>query len=202
MIRRVFLKGKEKSGKTMLLIRLMSDWRVLSSGWVFLKLLDVPGDVVPYMAEPCEAAFDPLPMAMFFDCREDYEKAVPRTGEKYLKALSNASEAGRGYFDELLGSELSDPLIAQKEEEFLKSGIPCAGVLACRDHTGDKAVYDRLFQTLSEDRETLIIDPDSADEREITEALRAFVEDSEDRLHHEKFDPLMKLRAQRRKSIT
>lgn len=56
---RVFLRGGEQSGMTALLIRALSDLRVISGGWAMVEL---EGGAMG-LVEPCEAAAEKLPLS-------------------------------------------------------------------------------------------------------------------------------------------
>lgn len=186
MVFRVFLKGKEQSGATALLIRALSDLRVISGGWALVELEGGKMGLV----EPCEAAAASLPLPA-----TDTDVA-----SRFERVMAEIRERDMGWLDPVLGPELADPVIAGKLEELLSEELPVMGTLCPRELAGDKSAYDRILSMLESDEGTLILDLDELSEAEATARLRDWAETVLDWAHHKKFDPLMKLRARRRRT--
>lgn len=194
MKNRLFLKGEKQSGKTSLLIRALSDMRPISGGYIVIDLEDGERHI-PALVEPREAAADHLPLKMFADAVYDKAKFL----STYPAMLDEIAEKSLGCLDPVLGDELSDAALTAKLEELLTGGTPLMGVIAARDETGDAAEYDRLLTTLENDENTLIIDTGKMSAEEAVAAMRQWAEAVLDKARHDKFDPLMKLRARRRR---
>ncbi len=191
---KLFIKGGKQSGKTSLLIRALSDMRPIAGGYAVVDLVD--GEThLPGLLEPREAAADHLPLDMFKDAvydRASFLAAYPSfIGEINAKAL--------GYLDPVLGDELSDPALTEMLEALLTSPTPLMGVIAPRADAGSSAEYDRILSGLERDENTLIIDTDVLSEEEAIPLMRQWASAVLDKAHHDKFDPLMKLRAKRRR---
>lgn len=197
MVFRVFLTGKPGTGKTGLLIRALSDLRFTAGGYVFLPLKKEDGSLCTGLVSPQVAAAPVLPFAAF----EGSVYEPERLGEIVCAALDEAVERDMGYFDGLLGAELADTAAAEKLAAFLTQEIPAMGVLCDRETTGDAVLYDKLLQLLTEDEQTLLINVDELEEKAVIAQLRSWAEAITDWANHKKFDPLMKLRARRRKGM-
>ena len=137
MVYRVFLTGGDAGRRTSLLIRALSDLRVISGGWVKLTLSG-GAERVPGLVEPREAAAAELPLAASVAAREE-----------------------------------------------------------CPNH----GLHDRILSRLGADEGTLLLDADALDYGALIARLREWDVNILDWAHHRKFDPQMKLRARRRKSI-
>lgn len=183
---RVLLRGKEQGGMTALLIRALSDLRVISGGWA---LVELEGGAMG-LVEPCEAAAASLPLPA-----TDTDVAA-----RLDRALAEIKEKGMGWLDPVLGPELADPEAAARLEELFRQELPVMGTLCPRELAGDKAAWDRIVQALEADEQTLILDVSAMTEAEATARLRDWAETVLDWAHHKKFDPLMKLRAKRRRT--
>lgn len=190
---RVFLKGKEQSGATALLIRALSDLRVISGGWALVELERADGSRVKGLVEPCEAASALLPFDVAGAADTD-------TAARFERALAEIREKDMGWLDPVLGPELADPDCAGKLTELLGEDLPIMGTIAPRELAGDAEAYDRMLAALEGDEATLILDLDELSEAEATARMRAWAEAVLDWAHHKKFDPLMKLRARRRRT--
>lgn len=190
----LFIKGSKQSGKTSLLIRALSDMRPIAGGYVVVDLED--GEThLPGLLNPREAAADHLPLKMFSDAV--YDKASFLTA--YPSFVEEINSKSFGYLDPILGDELSEPTLTEMLEELLTGRIPLMGIIGSRVDTGDMAEYDRILSQLEHDDNTLIIDVDAVSEFEAISMMRQWVEAVLDNAHHAKFDPLMKLRAKRRR---
>lgn len=194
MERRLFLKGGKQSGKTSLFIRALSDMRPLSGGYVVIDLEDGEKHI-PALLEPREAAADHMPAGMFADTV--YDKAKFLAG--YPAMTEEIVSRSMGCLDPILGDELSDAGLTAKLEELLESGAALMGVIGAREDAGNEAEYDRLLAMLERDEDTIILDTDTLPQDEAVAAMRRWAEAVLDKAHHDKFDPLMKLRARRRR---
>lgn len=192
---RVFLKGGSAAGRTGLLIRALSDLRVISGGWVRLALTDGVRRAEG-LVEPREAAAAELPLAAFEDSRYDAGAFRARLGT----ALDEAVERDMGWFDPLLSDELADADLTAAVEDILGRDMPVAGTIAAEEGCCNRAQYRRLLEALEADEKTLVLDMDSVEEQDAVAQLRAWAENVLDWAHHKKFDPQMKLRARRRRS--
>ena len=183
---RVFLRGGEQSGMTALLIRALSDLRVISGGWTMVEL---EGGAMG-LVEPCEAAAEKLPL--------------PPTGtdivDRFDRAIAEIREKDMGWLDPVLGPELADADIAARLEALFAEQLPVMGALCPREQSGDPAAWDRIVAKLEQDGETLLLDVSDMPEAEAVARLRDWAETVLDWAHHKKFDPLMKLRRKRRRT--
>ncbi len=194
MVYRLFLTGKEQSGKTALLIRALSDLRVISSGYALVRLKSEGGDRIGLMS-PQEAAADELPLDAFPESVYSVETFL----KNYPGILDRIPENGFVWMDPVLGAELSSPELAAREEALLTGETPVMGVISSPRFAGDAQTYERLISLLSEDEGTLLIRTDEIEEDEAISAMREWAEAVLDAAHHKKFDPLMKLGAKRRR---
>ncbi len=183
---RVFLRGGEQSGMTALLIRALSDLRVISGGWAMVEL---EGGVMG-LVEPCEAAAEKLPL----------EPTDMDIVGRFERVVDEIKEKGMGWLDPVLGPELADKAAAEKLEALLAEQLPIMGTLCPREKAGDIEAYDRIAGKLENDPETLILDVEGMPETEAVAKLRDWAETVLDWAHHKKFDPLMKLRQRRRRT--
>lgn len=191
---KLFIKGSKQSGKTSLLIRALSDMRPIAGGYAVIDLIDGQTHL-PGLIEAREAAADHLPLKMFGD--SVYDKSAFLA--EYPSYVEEINAKALGYLDPVLGDELSDPKLTELLEALLESPTPLMGVIAPRADTGSESEYDRILSRLERDESTLIIDTDALSESEVIPVMRQWAVSVLDKAHHEKFDPLMKLRAKRRR---
>lgn len=196
MVFRVFLTGGDAGRRTSLLIRALSDLRVISGGWVKLTLSG-GAERVPGLVEPREAAAAELPLAAFEDSRYSPEALLSRAAA----ALDEGAAREMCWLDPLLGDELADGAIAARIEELLGLELPVIGSVAAREKCPNPELYDRILSRLGADEGTLLLDTDALDDGALAARLREWDVNILDWAHHKKFDPQMKLRARRRKSI-
>ncbi len=191
---KLFIKGGKRSGKTSLLIRALSDMRPIAGGYAVVDLVD--GEThLPGLLVPREAAADHLPLKIFGD--SVYSKSAFLAA--YPSFIEEINSKALGYLDPVLGDELSESALTKMLETLLDSPTPVMGAIAPRDDTGSPAEYDRILSELEHDESVLIIDTDALSEEETIPMMRQWAEDALDKAHHDKFDPLMKLRAKRRR---
>ena len=192
---RVFLAGSDDDRSRELLIRALSDMRVISGGYVLLPLEKADGSCVRGLLAPGEAAASVLP----FDCFPDSEYAADAFISSYPECINEVREKGLGFFSPMLGDELGSSDALKNLKALLAEDIPLMGTIADRKHAPDITLYDELLKHISDDDNNLIINIDAMSDDEIISTLRRWAEDVLDWMHHRKFDPLMKLRARRRK---
>ena len=160
MVFRVFLTGGDAGRRTSLLIRALSDLRVISGGWVKLTLSG-GAERVPGLVEPREAAAAELPLAAFEDSRYSPEALLSRAAA----ALDEGAAREMCWLDPLLGDELADGAIAARIEELLGLELPVIGSVAAREECPNPGLYDRILSRLGADEGTLLLDADAAGRR-------------------------------------
>ena len=190
---RAFLKGKEQSGATALLIRALSDLRVISGGWALVELERADGSRVKGLVEPCQAATAVLPFDVAGAADTD-------SAARFGRVLAEIREKDMGWLDPVLGPELADADCAGQLGQLLGEDLPLVGTIAPRELAGDAEAYERMLAALEADEGTLILDLDELSEAEAAARLREWAETVLDWAHHKKFDPLMKLRGKRRRT--
>lgn len=190
---RIFLRGTEQSGATALLIRALSDLRVISGGWALVELELEDGSREDCLVEPSEAVSALLP---YDESRQVDTDITARFG----RVMSEIRIQGMGWLDPVLGMELSDADCAAQLGELFSEELPIMGVIAPRERSGDVQTYDRMLSALEIDEQTLILDLDKLSEAEAVARMRLWADTVLDWAHHKKFDPLMKLRAKRRRT--
>ena len=186
---RAFLKGKEQSGATALLIRALSDLRVISGGWALVELERADGSRVKGLVEPCQAATAVLPFDVAGAADTD-------SAARFGRVLAEIREKDMGWLDPVLGPELADADCAGQLGQLLGEDLPLVGTIAPRELAGDAEEYERMLAALEADLGK------PSFEGYMTELglLREWAETVLDWAHHKKFDPLMKLRGKRRRT--
>ena len=143
---RAFLKGKEQSGATALLIRALSDLRVISGGWALVELERADGSRVKGLVEPCQAATAVLPFDVAGAADTD-------SAARFGRVLAEIREKDMGWLDPVLGPELADADCAGQLGQLLGEDLPLVGTIAPRELAGDAEAYDRMLAALEADME-------------------------------------------------
>mgnify|MGYP002553684760 FL=1 len=143
---RAFLKGKEQSGATALLIRALSDLRVISGGWALVELERADGSRVKGLVEPCQAASAVLPFDVAGAADTD-------SAARFGRVLAEIREKDMGWLDPVLGPELADADCAGQLGQLLGEDLPLVGTIAPRELAGDAEAYERMLAALPQGRE-------------------------------------------------
>ena len=174
---RAFLKGKEQSGATALLIRALSDLRVISGGWALVELERADGSRVKGLVEPCQAATAVLPFDVAGAADTD-------SAARFGRVLAEIREKDMGWLDPVLGPELADADCAGQLGQLLGEDLPLVGTIAPRELAGDAEAYERMLAALEADEGTLILALDELSEAEAAARLREWAETVLDWAHH------------------
>ena len=186
MSRHVFLTGGTSEDRSALLIRALSDLRVISGGYALLSLAEEDGSRSPVLLLPQEAAAAVFPRRFFPDAGIASSEALC---DALASALPSIQEKELGYLDplppvSLLSAELQSDLSA-----LFASDVALVGTVEAEDSLAFLRAQDSV----------LLLSLDENTEEDLISLLRAWADDTLDRAHHKKFDPLMKLRARRRR---
>ena len=165
---RVFLAGSDDDRSRELLIRALSDMRVISGGYVILPLEKADGSCVRGLLAPGEAAASVLP----FDCFPDSEYAADAFISSYPECINEVREKGLGFFSPMLGDELGSSDALKNLKALLAEDIPLMGTIADRKHAPDITLYDELLKNISDDDNNLIINIDAMSDDEVISTLR------------------------------
>lgn len=186
MKKKLFLTGPDRCGKSKMIRQALGDQIRHAGGFVTIRRRDEEGNVLGFDLAPADGSGQP-------------ERFLDLTGKRPLTHLEVFSQTGKrlvtqaenrafAVLDELGGVELLDDGFVRALVRLLRGDMPCIGVLRSAGDAGRtvgvmglnlryELARRVLYDYLSKDPNTLVIETTGTDDEEALELVRQWVEE-------------------------